>query len=84
MVRWQEILQRKEAENSAFTLTLNQGLAHGEEKYVHIWFIFQLIISLFTFVSIIKNSPSKQADFKESAFMTAFGKDLHSLALTQL
>lgn len=32
MVRWQEILQRKEAENSAFTLTLSRGVAHGEEK----------------------------------------------------
>lgn len=34
MVRWQEILQRKEAENSAFSLTLSRGVAHGEEKYV--------------------------------------------------
>lgn len=36
MVRWQEILQRKEAENSAFSLTLSRGVAHGEEKYVWI------------------------------------------------
>lgn len=31
MVRWREILERKEAENSAFSLTLAQGTAHGEE-----------------------------------------------------
>ena len=34
MIRWREILEKKEAENSAFTLTLAQGLSHGEEKYV--------------------------------------------------
>ena len=34
MVRWREILERKEAENSAFSLTLAQGTAHGEEAYV--------------------------------------------------
>lgn len=33
MVRWQEILEKKEAENSAFTQTLTQGLSHGDEKY---------------------------------------------------
>lgn len=32
MVRWQEILEKKEAENSAFTQTLTQGLSHGDEK----------------------------------------------------
>lgn len=32
MIRWREILEKKEAENSAFTLTLAQGLSHGEEK----------------------------------------------------
>ncbi|RMX42264.1 hypothetical protein pdam_00009851 [Pocillopora damicornis] len=31
MVRWREILERKEAENSAFSLTLAQGTVHGEE-----------------------------------------------------
>ncbi|KAJ7389838.1 hypothetical protein OS493_028807 [Desmophyllum pertusum] len=31
MSRWREILQRKEAENSAFTLTLSQGVAHGKK-----------------------------------------------------
>ena len=36
MVRWREILERKEAENSAFSLTLAQGTAHGEEAYVQI------------------------------------------------
>ncbi|KAK2564694.1 Tuftelin-interacting protein 11 [Acropora cervicornis] len=32
MVRWQEILEKKEAENSAFTQTLTQGLSHGDEN----------------------------------------------------
>lgn len=45
MVRWQEILQRKEAENSAFTLTLSRGVAHGEEKYVQMNVFFRLVVS---------------------------------------
>lgn len=32
MVRWREILEKKEAENSAFSITLTQGLSHGDEK----------------------------------------------------
>ena len=41
-MRWQEILQRKEAANSAFTLTLSRGVAHGEEKYVQMKFSISL------------------------------------------
>ena len=61
MVRWREILERKEAENSAFSLTLAQGTAHGEEAYVsmkifscHVILLFSFKILLYSLYSLLR------------------------------